>query len=397
MNVFLPADILLPKTEYLNQTWATIACDQHTSEGAYWQVVEEAVGTSPSTLRLILPEYYLAPDNTERISKINQAMQDYLDGEIFTELPQAYIYVERTQSSGSVRRGIVGAVDLEAYDFKKGAKTPVRASEATVAERIPPRVKIRENAPLELPHVMLLVDDIEKTVIEPLSEKTEDFTLLYDFELMLGGGHIKGYLVDEGSKKAIDEALIALDQKNPFLFAVGDGNHSLATAKTCYENNPTEASRFALCEVVNIHDDALNFEPIYRVLFGADPNAVITALKKALPVTDAASTHRLTSLYGDTTEEITLGAISTLAVSDLQNFLDGYLKAHPEITIDYIHGKAETIALSKTPDTVAFLFDGMKKEDLFPAVAADGALVRKTFSMGDAADKRYYVECRKIK
>lgn len=396
MNVFKPCDILLP--QYVPyETWAVIACDQHTSEGDYWQSVEKTVGTFPSTLRMILPEYYLAPDNTARVRAINQTMQSYLDSDLFKTLPNAYIYVERTQSNGKVRRGIVGAVDLEAYDFKKGAKTAIRASEATVPERIPPRVKIRENAPLESPHVMLLVDDIEKTVIEPLAKKTDCFTLLYDFDLMLGGGHIKGYLVDGDTKADIDRALEEIEKKAPFLFAVGDGNHSLATAKTCYEQNPSEAARYALCELVNIHDEALDFEPIYRVLFNADPQAVVNALREALPVKDAASVHRVTCCYGDTTEEITLGAVSTLAVTDLQNILDDYLKTHPEIVIDYIHGKAETLALSKQENAVGFLFDGMKKEELFPAVASDGALVRKTFSMGDAADKRYYIECRRIK
>lgn len=396
MNVFKPCDILLPKAAPY-PSWAVIACDQHTSEGDYWKKVEATVKDAPSTLSLILPEYYLEDDNSSRIQAINRAMEEYLANGVFETVPNAYIYIERTLATGKTRRGIVGAVDLCAYDFKKGAKTPIRASEATVSERIPPRVKIRENAPLESPHVMLLVDDIEKTVIEPLAKKTDCFTLLYDFELMLGGGHIKGYLVDEDSKKAIDSALEALQKTAPFLFAVGDGNHSLATAKTCYEKNPTEAARYALCEIVNIHDEALDFEPIYRVLFGVDPDAVTAALQKALPVRDNAPSHRVTCVFGDKKEVLTLGAVSTLAVADLQNTLDAYLKDHPEITIDYIHGEAETLALAEKPNTVGFLFDGMRKEDLFPAVAADGALVRKTFSMGDAADKRYYIECRKIK
>ncbi len=396
MKHFSPIDILLPRDTVEYPKWAVIACDQHTSEGEYWQAVGNTVQNAPSTLSMILPEYYLGSNDSTRIDNINQTMHEYLESGIFKTLPNAYIYVERTLSSGKVRRGIVGGVDLEAYDFRKNAQTPVRASEATVTERIPPRVRIRENAPIETPHIMLLVDDLEKTVIEPLTERRNEFAILYDFDLMLGGGHVKGYLVDDCGKKQIDRALEALNEKTPFLFAVGDGNHSLATAKTCYENNPSEVSRYALCEIVNIHDDALVFEPIYRILFNANPKAVIETIRKALPVTDNSKTHELTVCYGKKREILTVGATSVLAVTDLQNTLDAYLKAHPETVIDYIHGKEETLALAKDENTVAFFFDGMKKEDLFPAVAADGALVRKTFSMGDAADKRYYIECRKI-
>ncbi|MBQ7365278.1 MAG: DUF1015 domain-containing protein [Clostridia bacterium] len=396
MNVFKPCNILLPKSSVDMTRWAAIACDQHSSDGAYWQAAEAIAKDAPSTLHMVLPEYYLSTDTTARQDAIDRAMKDYLDAELFDTYENAYLYIERTQSDGSVRRGILGAVDLEAYDYHKGASTPIRASEETVAERIPPRVKIREKALLEMPHVMLLIDDFEKTVIEPLAKRTAAFTLLYDFDLMLGGGHIKGYLVDQDTAHAIDFALEALKIKNPFLFAVGDGNHSLATAKACYEKNPSPITRYAMCEVVNIHDPALAFEPIYRVLFGADPTDVIEALKTALPVKDAAHTHTLVCCYGDTQTTVTLGAVSTLTVTDLQNVLDEYLSRHPEIGIDYIHGEKETVALSQQENTVGFRFDGMKKEDLFPAVAADGALVRKTFSMGESADKRYYIECRKI-
>ena len=397
MNVFNPCDILLPKKDVDMTKWAVIACDQHSSEGEYWEKAKAITKGAPSTLAMILPEYYLSRTGEEALDEINKTMRRYEKDGIFDLYPNAYLYIERTQSDGKVRRGILGAIDLEAYDYKKGAVTPIRASEETVAERIPPRVKIREKAPLELPHVMLLIDDLQRSVIEPLSQKTDCFTLLYDFDLMLGGGHLKGYLVDQDSKNRIDAALTALSKNAPFLFAVGDGNHSLATAKACYEKNPSPITRYALCEVVNIHDDALSFEPIYRVLFGADPKDVIAALKDAYPVKAGAPTHTLTCRYGDTEETIILGAVSKLSVSDLQILLDTYLQKHPEVTIDYIHGKEETIALSQKANTVGFLFEGMKKEELFPAVAADGALVRKTFSMGEAADKRYYVECRKIK
>ncbi|MBQ4120511.1 MAG: DUF1015 domain-containing protein [Clostridia bacterium] len=395
MKFFHPADILLPKTNH--EQWATIACDQHTSDPSYWEKADAFVGNFPSALRVILPEVYLSPDNSERIAAINQKMQEYLEGDCFTEYQDALIYLERTLPSGQVRRGLVGAVDLEAYDYHKGAKSPIRATEETVADRIPPRVAIRQNASLELPHVMLLINDIEKTVIEPLAKAKDSFPLLYDFDLMLGGGHVKGYLVTKESAQAVDQALDALYETSPLLFAVGDGNHSLATAKTCYQNNPTALARQALVEVVNIHDSALEFEPIFRVLFGVDPTAVLKELERYFAAQTAAGTQDVTVLYGNCETTISLPAVSALAVSTLQQFLDGYIKAHPEVTIDYIHGIKETRALAQAPNTIGFLFDGMKKEELFPAVEKDGALVRKTFSMGEAADKRYYIEARKIR
>jgi len=395
MKFFHPADILLPKTNH--EQWATIACDQHTSDPSYWEKADAFVGNFPSALRVILPEVYLSPDNSERIAAINQKMQEYLEGDCFTEYQDALIYLERTLPSGQVRRGLVGAVDLEAYDYHKGAKSPIRATEETVADRIPPRVAIRQNASLELPHVMLLINDIEKTVIEPLAKAKDSFPLLYDFDLMLGGGHVKGYLVTKESAQAVDQALDALYETSPLLFAVGDGNHSLATAKTCYQNNPTALARQALVEVVNIHDSALEFEPIFRVLFGVDPTAVLKELESYFAAQTAAGTQDVTVLYGNCETTISLPAVSALAVSTLQQFLDGYIKAHPEVTIDYIHGIKETRALAQAPNTIGFLFDGMKKEELFPAVEKDGALVRKTFSMGEAADKRYYIEARKIR
>ncbi len=396
MKVFFPCDILLPKNGTDMTKWSVIACDQHSSDRPYWEETTTIVGDAPSALSLILPECYLEADNTARIDKINAAMRTYEENELFTVYHNAYIYLERTLPSGKLRKGLIGAIDLEAYSFQKGANVPIRASEETVTERIPPRVKIREHATLEMPHIMLLIDDVLKKVIEPLAEQTDSMTCLYDFDLMQDGGHVKGYLVPKDSIEAVNEALDALDLVSPFLFAVGDGNHSLATAKTCYEKNPSPKARQALVEVVNIHDDALDFEPIYRVLFHADADNVKKALLAALPITDEGS-HTVTLLTEKSRETLTIGAPSTLTVTDLQHFLDDYLSKHPEVTIDYIHGLRETENLCREKDTVGFLFDGMKKEDLFPAVFADGALVRKTFSMGEAADKRYYLECRKIK
>jgi len=394
MKFFHPADILLPKTNH--EQWATIACDQHTSDPSYWEKADAFVGNIPSALRVILPEVYLSPDNSERIAAINQKMHEYLEGDCFTEYQDTLIYLERTLPSGKVRRGIVGAVELDAYDFKKGAISPIRATEETVVERIPPRVAIRQNAPLELPHVMLLINDANKRVIEPLDAAKDSFPLLYDFDLMLGGGHVKGYLVTKECVQKVDQALDTLYETSPLLFAVGDGNHSLATAKTCYEKNPSPLSRSALVEVVNIHDEALEFEPIYRVLFGVEPSVLLEDLKNHFAAQSAVGTQEITAIFASGEETICIPATTTLAVSTLQQFLDSYLKAHPEITIDYIHGIKETRELSMHENTVGFLFDGMKKEELFPAVEKDGALVRKTFSMGEAADKRYYIEARKI-
>lgn len=394
MKFFHPANILLPKTGH--EQWATIACDQHTSDPSYWEKADAFAANAPSALRVILPEVYLSPDNSKRIAAINQKMHEYLESDLFTEYKDALIYLERTLPSGKVRRGIVGAVELDAYDFKKGAISPIRATEETVIERIPPRVAIRKNAPLELPHVMLLINDAEKTVIEPLDAAKESFPVLYDFDLMLGGGHAKGYLVTKEYVDKINSALDTLYENSPLLFAVGDGNHSLATAKTCYETDSTPLSRSALVEVVNIHDEALEFEPIYRVLFGVEPTALLRDLKAYFRDKTATQTQEVTVIFGKTEETLKIPAVTTLAVSTLQQFLDGYLKENPAVTIDYIHGIRETRTLAQRGNTVGFLFDGMKKEELFPAVEQDGALVRKTFSMGEAADKRYYVEARKI-
>ena len=394
MKFFRPTDILLPKNHY--EEWATIACDQHTSDPTYWEKADAIAANHPSALRVILPEVYLSPDNSARIDAINKTMQSYLDGNIFTEYKNAFIYLERTLPSGKIRRGIVGAVDLEAYDFKKGATSPIRATEETVADRIPPRVAIRQNALLELPHVMLLINDIEKNIIEPLDAAKENFPLLYDFDLMLGGGHVKGYLVTKEYADAVDQALDELYQTSPLLFAVGDGNHSLATAKTCYEQNPSPLARYALAEVVNIHDTALEFEPIYRVLFGVEPKSLLGDLEEYFRDKAIDRTQEVTAIMGAEEKTLQIPAVTSLAVSTLQQFLDQYLKQHPEVTIDYIHGIDETRALAQREHTVGFLFDGMSKEELFPAVEQDGALVRKTFSMGEAADKRYYIEARKI-
>ena len=394
MTIFKPTNILLPKTDPVK--WATIACDQHTSDPSYWEAADAFVGNAPSALRVILPEVYLSADNSQAVETINATMEQYLTNGIFTEYENAMIYLERTLASGKVRRGIVGAIDLTAYDFHKGAQSPIRATEETVPERIPPRVKIRENASLELPHVMLLINDSKKNVIETIAENKDSLPLVYDFELMLGGGHVKGYLMTEEIIRKTLASLDALHKESSLLFAVGDGNHSLATAKTCYEQNPTDINRYALCEVVNIHDPSLEFEPIYRVLFNVEPDDVITELLAYCQAFDR-KCQKATVVYGEKEHEIEFLSNASLTVSTLQTFIEDFLKKHPEASVDYIHGVEETRTLAKKEKTLGFLFDGMTKEELFPAVEKDGALVRKTFSMGEACDKRYYIEARKIK
>ncbi len=389
---FSEANILLPKTNFEN--WATIACDQYTSEPEYWDEVKAAAGDKPSALNIVLPEVYLSDDNTDRIDAINQKMQEYIDQNIFEEHPSSLIYIERIQADGKCRRGIVGKIDLECYDYRAGSNAEIRATEQTVLSRIPPRVEIRKNAPLELPHVMLLFDDEKDMIFSYLSSNIENFKKVYDFTLMCNAGSIKGYLLNNQAKEIILSMLDDLkQQKDGFLFCVGDGNHSLATAKECYNLNKTEASRYALTEIVNIHDRALEFEPIYRVVFGVEPEMLISEFVKAV----GEGEQKFTCIYGDTIKEISVNPTAKLAVGTLQTFLDDYIKTHPKVEIDYIHGEDSLKKLASRQNTVGFLFDGMQKRELFDAVNADGSLPRKTFSMGHADDKRFYIEARKIK
>ena len=411
---FRPADILLPQDCDLS-LWSVVACDQYTSRPEYWQRVENRVGRAPSTFRMILPESCLEGPSVETdIMEINNTMSRYLREGRFRELPDALIYVERTLDSGKVRRGLIGAVDLEAYDYEPGSVSAIRATEGTVMSRIPPRVAVRKNAPIELPHVMLLVDDPQRGVIEPLSARTGEMECLYDFELMERGGRIKGWLLTEELKALVLQAL----EKNQadrgpdgLLFAVGDGNHSLATAKACYERRkemtdpsrwPGLLSRFTLCEVVNLHDDSLAFEPIHRVVFGVRPEELLDALMEYYPsaVQGGGEGHTL-SFYINRWSRGELTVIrpaSHLPAGTLQSFLDCYIAAHPKVRVDYIHGEEEAKKLAgERDDAIAFLMSPMGKEELFPTVIHDGVLPRKTFSMGEAHDKRFYLEARKIR
>ncbi|RHR08861.1 DUF1015 domain-containing protein [Pseudoflavonifractor sp. AF19-9AC] len=425
---FQSADILLPQSCDLS-LWSVVACDQYTSQPEYWQRVEERVGRAPSSLRLILPESCLeGPDVETDIMEINNTMTRYLREGRFAEYPDSLIYVERTLDNGRVRRGLMGMVDLEQYDYEPGAVTPVRATEGTVLSRIPPRVAVRKNAPIELPHVMLLADDPKETVIEPLAGQTGEMELLYDFDLMERGGHIKGWRLGEKQIEQVARAMEALADPETFhrrydltedtpvlLFAVGDGNHSLATAKECYERQkrvtPPEQwnslpARYALCELVNLHDHSLEFEPIHRVVFGVDPRFLVDELARYYPNTlrgegPATDQRRHVLRYVHAGEEGVVTVLTPraqLAVGTLQTFLDEFLATHPQSRIDYVHGDdvARSLACERE-DAIAFLLPAMGKEELFPTVIHDGVLPRKTFSMGEAHDKRFYLEARRIR
>lgn len=414
MTAFSKADILLPKLDSDGmKKWSVVACDQYTGEPDYWKSVSDTVGNAPSALNLILPEIYLEePDCEKRIEKINDVMAEYMKNGLFTEYKDCFVLTKRTQADGRLRAGLVGCIDLEMYDYNKGSKSQVRATEATVKSRIPPRVKIRMNAPLELPHIMILIDDPENTVIEPLLDK--DLKPVYDFELMQNGGHLSGAIVSgenaDGVLAALDnlaenELKIrhwnGLDKEGILLYAMGDGNHSLATAKECYEqkkraNSPdAELARYALVEIVNLHSPALEFEAIHRVVTGVDADRLVAEMTKELGLADSAE-QSFAVIIGN--EERKFGITkptSNLTVGSLQAFLDGYLRENGG-KIDYIHGEDVVRSLCKEQGSVGFLLPSMAKSELFPTVIKDGALPRKTFSMGHAHDKRFYCEARKI-
>ena len=401
--IFSPTNILLPKENF--EAWSVIACDQFTSNEEYWQAVRREAGEYPTTLNLIYPEVYLGKtDAAKMTSDINNAMQKYVADGVFQEYPDALIYVERTQRDGLVRCGIVGAVDLDAYDYSEGSTSRVRATEKTVLERIPPRVEIRKNATLELPHILMLMDDTARAIVEPLSALAAGGAMqkLYDFDLMLDGGHLRGYLVPKEMQEDICQKIEALgDMHGGITLAVGDGNHSLATAKACRALGATEHNRYALCEVMNIHSEALVFEPIFRTVEGINAEELFAAFGAYLADPSNQNT-------GNAPQEITFvsGAIRevvvakhpphALAVGTVQQFLDSYLADKSGTVIDYIHDEEELLALTADGKTSGFFYGCMGKSELFNAIEKEGVLPRKTFSMGSARDKRYYTEARKI-
>ncbi|MBQ4137069.1 MAG: DUF1015 domain-containing protein [Clostridia bacterium] len=420
MNCFYNANILLPKfkdDKEKMKKWATIACDQYTSEPEYWNGVEATVADASSALRVTLPEIYLEDGDTgSRISSINERMRDYTKN-VLDCFESCEIYLERTLKDGRVRHGLIGKIDLEAYDYNKGAQTLVRATEGTVLSRIPPRVEIRRGAAIELPHVMMLIDDRENAVMGALEEAKDSFEIAYDFELMQNAGSVKGYFVNEATQKRVNDALEALcdidaynkkysvNEKSPMLFAVGDGNHSLASAKALYEEIKAEygdaakdhPARYALVEIVNIHDSALEFEPIYRVVFDTDTDMLLDELKAYAEADKGGSNSFEIECVGkNISEKIVISrSKDELAVGALQTFLDAYLEKNVG-KIDYIHGVDSTKTLADADNAVGFIFDGMSKNALFKSVIVGGSLPRKTFSMGEADDKRFYLEARRI-
>ncbi len=403
---FRPADILIPQGIDMS-AWSVVACDQYTSQPDYWKKVEVFTGDKPSALNIVFPEIYLSDDNMQRIDKINKTMRRYIEQNIFKEYKNSLIYVERTIGGGRIRRGIVGAVDLEAYDFTADSKALIRATEGTVLDRIPPRVQIRKDAELELPHIMILIDDPKEEIIEKIDKTSLD--KVYEFDLMMESGHIEGYLIKD-TDKVCDclETMVDAQGENPLLFAMGDGNHSLATAKACWENikqslseqeKENHPARFALAEIVNIHDNSMEFEPIHRVLFEVEPDDVINEFMKSEPSAtfEKAEGQKIDIVVNGEIKPIYIPCPShTLEVGTLQKFLDKYISENGG-KIDYIHGDDVTVSLTKTSGTIGFILPGMDKSDLFVAIKKDGVLPRKTFSIGEAFEKRFYLECRKIK
>ena len=407
---FKPADILLPRDCDLS-LWSVVACDQYTSQPDYWQAVEALVGEKPSALRLILPEIYLN-ETEQRLPRINAAMEAYVNAGIVEERVQGFILTRRTTQGGD-RLGLMAAIDLEQYDYTLGSQSMVRATEGTIEARLPARVLVRKDALIESPHVMCLLDDPMATVLEPIYEKRHELPLLYDFDLMLGGGHLTGWAVtDEKLMAKIAQALKALKEKTPFLYAVGDGNHSLATAKKCWEmvkaglspdEQKSHPARYALAEIENIHCEALVFEPIHRLLMGVEAQALWADWQnyctlKGMSLKKGEGAHTFTMLWGERAETVGVEEPEgALPVGTLQMYLDDYLSRHPQVEIDYIHGEEALRELCKKPGSVGFLLPGIDKGMLFTAVHRQGALPRKTFSMGEAHEKRYYMECRRIK
>lgn len=416
-----PWDILLPKEDVDAKAYSVVACDQFTGEPAYWEEVETLVGEKPSTLRLTYPEIYLSHRPEARIAAINAAMEDYLARGLFRTAENALLYIERTLAGGRIRKGLVLAVDLEQYDYQKGSQSLIRATEGTIEDRLPPRVRIRENAPLELPHIMLLIDDPECTVIAPLANA--GLAPCYATDLMMGGGSIKGFVTDAAAQNQIALALQKLadpaafrakygvgEDKGVLLYAVGDGNHSLATAKVCWERIKTTLSpeeqavhpaRYALCELVNLHDAALEFEPIHRVLYGVNTAHILAALheKFAFGLQEGQTQGQILDyISADGEGEVHVPFPKhQLTVGTLQAFLDEFLKENPQVEIDYIHGDDVTRHIGSRMGNMGFLLPAMSKSDLFRTVIIDGVLPRKTFSMGEGRDKRYYFEARRIK
>ena len=432
-------EILLPAEKSLN-TWSVIACDQYTQDAEYWADVKKTVGSRPSTLNMILPEVYLSsPDCADRIASIKKTMAQYLEGNVFDPAAKEFIYVERTTAYGRVRKGLVVAVDLESYEWKPFSKAFIRATEATIVDRIPPRKKIRMGAPLESPHIMLLVNDPGRSVVEASGETAKKNPPVYSGALMKDSGSITGWAVSgEAALDSLWNALDALKKRNTsadgstFMFAVGDGNHSLATAKAVWDEYKAEqlsggASeaelahspvRYALVELVNIYDEGLTFEPIHRVLFGAAKDSLLATVQEKIggKISICASAKELdekvkasygalgfvcTDASGKTGYTLLETGVKELLVSRLQPVLDKYIEENKAssaegIQIDYIHGSDEVFRLGAKSGCVTLLLPPVSKDSFFATIGSSGPLPRKSFSMGEASEKRFYLECRRL-
>ena len=423
-------DLLLPKSDINLTCWSVVACDQFTAQPEYWQRVEEKTEGVPSTYHLMLPEAYLGSAKAdEHQARVNQTMSKYLEGGVFRAV-EGFTYIERETSTG-VRQGLIAALDLDCYDFSPESTSLIRATEGTIVDRLPPRIAIRKDAPLELPHILVLIDDPDFSVIQPIGKNKKELDKLYEFNLMEGGGAICGYHVNQPS---IEEQLVLALQKlksaerqtkrygiseHPLLYAVGDGNHSLATAKSIWEMMKSDVpsnhpARYALVEIVNLHDPSIVFEPIHRVVMHIEFNLELeikTFFNEEIEISTQDNPAKLRSIVEDQQSEYQVfGFIfegnaktikitnppHTLAVGSLQRFLDSMKDKYPSMEIDYIHGDQAITELSAMPGNAGFVLPAMGKYKLFEAVLKNGPLPRKTFSMGEAKDKRYYLECRKI-
>ncbi len=435
MNCLHVPQMLMPGEGTDLYKWSVIACDQYTSQPEYWQETERLVGDAPSTLHMILPEVYLGgEDEEERIGRIHASMRQYQADGTLRKLPAGFMLVKRSLDGGGDRLGLVVEVDLETYEYRKGSKSLIRPTEMTVEERIPPRLRVRQTATVELPHIMLLIDDPGHRIIEPLFERTGEFEQIYDTDLMQGGGHIAGWLIPEGDETERLMKLVEglsdpeyfkehydLKEDYPLLqLAVGDGNHSMATARAAWEQirkdlteeeRERHPARYCLCELVNIHDESLFVEPIHRVLFGVDPEKFFESakafyegrgceaeIKEEGGRPEAAKEEHsfvICGAEGDRYLKVKRPAWG-IAVATIQAFLDEYLEKHPESRIDYIHGEEVVRRLGAEEGNLGFLLPDIEKKDLFRGVILDGVLPRKTFSMGEAQEKRYYMECKSI-
>lgn len=411
-KIFTPADILLPKEADMS-TWSTVACDQFTSDTKYWDAVAQATDGKLSTMHLIFPEAYLQIKNhAEETQRINKVMEDYLNDDVFYTLPNSYIYVERTLPSGIVRHGLVGAVDLSQYDYREASVTPVRATEHTVESRLPARVEIRKNALIEMPHIMLFIDDRDGIIMRSAAVSAGD--PVYDFDLMCNGGHICGRpisgtnadlltaMLDELTDDALLEKKYGFSQ-GAIIYAIGDGNHSLAAAKNCWEEiraslSPEEQenhpARYALVELMNIHDEGVAFHPIHRAVFGVD-SQLFEAAANAELFSDEGTAVTLVTPTGISERYVKADSIG-MVIERVDQFCHVFAQNNGG-EIDYIHGDAETIHYGTMPNNAAILLPTMKKEELFTSVMDTGVFCKKSFSIGEAHEKRYYLECRSIK